>query len=229
MEYHEDYKTDNKLYPNLTPTAPEGEIHKPIGGGPMQTFRLQKISKIKKEIEQERDKRAALSKKYHRSVSVIGVVGSTLMLASMGLGISGIGVLSTVIATPIVTAMEGAALGAGIIGIIGNIISKKLALKAEKHEKIKTLADAKLNTISDHISKALEDDNISDEEYSLILSEIDKFNSMKEEIKTKIKVALDEEAKQSLIDRGKGEVMQYFQTMLEKNNKPNGAASNTYM
>ena len=50
-----------------------------------------------------------------------------------------------------------------------------MMLKAEKHEKIKMLAGAKLNTINDHISKALKDEKISDEEYSLILSESAKF------------------------------------------------------
>ena len=63
----------------------------------------------------------------------------------------------------------------------------------EKHEKIKTLAEVKLNTISDYVSKALEDDYISDEEYSLILNELVKFNEMKEEIRSKIKVSKDEE------------------------------------
>ena len=58
----------------------------------------------------------------------------------------------------------------------------------KKHEKNKTLADAKLNTISDLISKALADDQISDEKDSLILSELDKFNQMKEEIRSKIEI-----------------------------------------
>lgn len=75
------------------------------------------------------------------------------------------------------------------------------------------LADAKLNTISDHISKALKDAMVSDEEYSLILSEIDKFNSMKDEIRSKIKVALDEDVKQSLIEQGRVEALQSVQTM----------------
>jgi hypothetical protein len=209
-----------KLYPNLTPSAPEGEIH--IVAGSAQTYRLQKIGEIKKEIEQERDKRAALSKKYHRSVSVIGALGYIFGAVTMGLGVSGIGILSTIIAAPVAIAMEGAALGVGLLGIISGFFSKKLAMKAEKHEKIKTLADAKLNTISDHISRALMDDNISDEEYSLILSEIEKFNGMKEEIRSNIKVAIneiDEVTKQSLIDRGREEVRQCLQSMFEKNNE----------
>ena len=54
-------------------------------------------------------------------------------------------------------------------------------------------AGAKLNTINDHIAKALKDEKISDEEYSPILSENVKFEQMKEEIRSKIRVEIDEE------------------------------------
>lgn len=60
---------------------------------------------------------------------------------------------------------------------------------------IKMLTDTKLNTISDHISKALKDHQISDEEYSLILSELKIFNQMKKEIRTKVKIGIGEETK----------------------------------
>ena len=49
---------------------------------------------------------------------------------------------------------------------------KNQMMKAEMYEEIKTQAVAKLNTISDHITKALLDDIISVEEYYLILSDI---------------------------------------------------------
>lgn len=91
-------------------------------------------------------------------------------------------------------------------------------MKAEKHEKIKTLADAKINTISDHISKALKDNTISHDEYSLILDELEKFNCMKEEIRSKIKVVIDEQTKQSLINQGREETIMSFQKKLEKMN-----------
>ena len=55
----------------------------------------------------------------------------------------------------------------------------KLNLKAEKHEKIKVLSEAKLNTINDHISKALMDNHVTDEEFSLNLSELEKFREMR--------------------------------------------------
>ena len=43
------------------------------------------------------------------------------------------------------------------------------------------LAVSALNTISSLISKALSDDSISDEEYSLILLEFETFTRMKED------------------------------------------------
>ena len=76
--------------------------------------------------------------------------------------------------------MEAAALGTGLLLIVGNQTNKKLSMKPEKLEKIKTLADARLNTISDHISKALIDNHIPDEEFTLILCELSKFYQMKE-------------------------------------------------
>ena len=68
----------------------------------------------------------------------------------------------------------------GLIRIVGNHAIRKMSLKIEKHEKIAMLAVSSLNTISSLISKALSDDSISDEEYSLILFEFETFTRMKE-------------------------------------------------
>ena len=146
-------------------------------------YRLQRISEIQKLLENERDKRQTLSKKYHRVFNTISYIYTGLITVSMGLGVSGIGLLSTIIAAPVVVAMEAAALGIGLLTIGGSFINKKLSSKAEKHLQIKIMAESSLATIQDLISKALIDDYISDEEFSLIASELDKFNKMKEELK----------------------------------------------
>ena len=52
------------------------------------------------------------------------------------------------------------------------------------------LAVSSLNTISSLMSKALTDDPISDEEYSLILLEFETFTRMKEEFRIKSKTSL---------------------------------------
>jgi hypothetical protein len=123
--------------------------------------------------------------------------------------------LTTVIATPIVIAMEGVALGAGALSATGNIICDKvLSSKAKEHYQIMMLAQSKLSTISDHISKALKDNEICDEEFTLILSEIDKYNQLKEDFRSKTKTKLGEETKESLIKQGKEKAIEEFSTML---------------
>ena len=63
----------------------------------------------------------------------------------------------------------------GLLWVVENRAIKNMSLKIEKHEKIAMLAISTLNTISSLISKALSDDSISYEEYSLILLEFETF------------------------------------------------------
>ena len=161
--------------------------------GTAHAYRLAKIVDIQKEIQTERDKRAVLNTKYRKGVRIINVVDTISDLVALASGAATIAVLSTIIAAPIAVALQGLAVGAGVFSVIGRVVNRKLTLKSEKHEKIKTLAVVKLNTISDYVSKALEDGYISDEEYSLIQNELTKFNEMKEEIRSETKVSIDEE------------------------------------
>ena len=85
------------------PTAPPLQCIYPVLEGPQddqvlvateqKTYRLQHISRLQRQLEEERDLRAALYKKYHRGVNALD--GTTLINASMGLGVGGVGLLST--------------------------------------------------------------------------------------------------------------------------------------
>ena len=68
----------------------------------------------------------------------------------------------------------------------------RLAAKTKKHNKIRTLADTKLNTIDEYISEAIEDGDISHKELVLINSELKKFNELKEKIQAKTSTKLEE-------------------------------------
>ena len=68
----------NELYPIMPeweriapPSAP------PLDGG--QSYRLQKINEIQRVLEDEREKRHNLSKKYHKAVKVVGNIDSALV------------------------------------------------------------------------------------------------------------------------------------------------------
>ena len=154
-----------ELYPKL-PTAPPIEDQG-------QGYRLQKINEIQAFLEKEVVTREALSKKYFRAARIVNNVDTVLIAITIDGGAGGVALLSTVIAAPTVIAIEGVALFTEFLSIIGKYSMKKSTSKAEKHEKIKTIASAKLDTIASHVSKALTDNKVTDEEFQLILEELE--------------------------------------------------------
>ena len=140
-----------------------------------------------------------------------------LIAITIGGRAGGIGLLSTVIAAPTVIAIEGLALFTGFLSIIGKYSVKKSMSKAEKHEKIKTIASAKLDTIASHVSKALSDNKVTDEEFRMILEELEKYKVMKEEVRSKTKKKIVTETEETLIERGRQEARESFRKLVEKN------------
>ena len=78
-------------------------------------------------------------------------------------------------------------------------------------------ASAKLDTIASHISKAMMDNYISDEEFKLIIEELNKYKAMKEEIKNNTKKRIKTEEEESLIEKGRQESRESFRKLVEKN------------
>ena len=81
------------------------------------------------------------------------------------------------------------------------------------------MAISKLDTIGSHISKALMDDFISNEEFNLILEEMNKYKTLKEEIRNNTKKKLKKEEEESLIAKGREEAKASFRKLVETNNK----------
>ena len=196
------------LYPELP--AGQAETQSVNKTPPDQYFQLQEISRLRNHLEDEKDKRSQLYKKYRRGINAVDAADTALISASMGMGIGGVGLLTTVIAAPVVLGLEIAALGCGLLGVAGKFIGRRLSVKAKKHDEVRVLAESKLNTIADHVSRALTDGQISDEEFRLIIDEVQKYTQMKAEIRTGAQkahaaVTLDEETKNSLIQQGRDE------------------------
>ena len=198
------------IYPKL-PTDPPIEDQG-------QGYQLQKINEIQTFLEKEVKTREALSKKYFRAAKIVDNVDMVLITITIGAGVGGISLLSTIVAAPAVIVIEGVALFTGFLSIIGKYSIKKSTSKAEKHEKIKTIASTKLNTISSHISKALSDNKVTDDELRLILEELEKYKIMKEEARAKTKKKIVTEIEDTLIERGRQEARESFRKLVEKNN-----------
>ena len=208
-----------KIYPTLPtireqPTAPDI-----VNGGSDDrghSYRLKVINDVSKFLEEEISKRDAFSKKYFRISKIVNMVDNALIVVTIGAEGTGAVLLSTGVRAPFAVALGISGVVTGAISLIGNIFSKKATTKAEKHLKIKTLATAKLDTIASHVSKAMMDDFKSDEEFKLIMEEMNKYKALKEEVRSNTKNKLKTEEEESLIEKGRQEARESFRRLVEK-------------
>ena len=107
-----------------------------IDGTDEHIYRLKKICEIQEILIAERDKRNALSTKYNKGVNIINVIDHCLGVAAIRLGITGVGLLSTIVAAPAVIGMEALLILMGLLRVLGNQVIKKMLLKIEKNMKI---------------------------------------------------------------------------------------------
>ena len=205
-----------KIYPTL-PTIREQPTAPVVNGGSDDRGHSYRLNvDVQKFFEEEINKRDAFSKKYFRIAKIVNITDNALIVITIGAEGTGAVLLSTGVGAPFALALGISGVVTGAISLIGNIFSKKATTKAEKHLKIKTLAMAKLDTIASHISKAMMDDYISDEEFKLIMDEMNKYKALKEEIRSNTKKKLKTE-EESLIERGRQEARESFRKLVEKN------------
>ena len=182
----------DKVYPEL-PTIRELPTAPVVNGGADDrghSYRLKIIREVQEFLETEIKNRESFSKKYFRIAKVINIVDNALIIITFGAGGTGVVLLTTGVGIPFALALEIGGMITGGISLIGNIFNRKATIKAEKHLKIKTLATAKLDTIASHVSKAFTDNFVSNEEFNLILEEMNKYKTLKEEVRTNTKKKL---------------------------------------
>ena len=141
--------------------------------------------------------RKSLYKKYKRSINITDGVDTGLISASVIL--AGVG-----ITVPIMLPLEIAAVVCGCMGVCVKLVRRKLMSKTQKHYEIKTLGESKLNSIKDLISKALQDGQISESEFKMVLNEMEKYSELKQEIKTTKNIEITDEEKKINRTRANG-------------------------
>ena len=208
----------DKVYPEL-PTIRELPSAPVVNGGADDRghgYRLKYIQEIQKFLEEEIKEREAFSKKYFRISRIINIVDNGLAAVTLGAGGTGSALLLTSVGAPFAAALAIGGVVVGGISIIGNFYSRKAKTKGEKHLRISERAISKLDTIASHVSKALIDDFVSNEEFNLILEEMNKYKALKEEIRNNTKKKLKNEEKESLIEKGRQEATNSFRKLVEK-------------
>ena len=137
-----------------------------------------------------------------------GLSSATLVTALTGFGI---------VASP---ALAGVATVFGLLSAGFTVVSKRLERKVTKHEKIYTLALAKLNSVAELISKALTDKRISDSEFTIILREVQKYHELKAAIRDGFKNTKTENKETQTqppdLDKLKGELRKEIKQEFQK-------------
>ena len=185
----------NKIYPQLPNNVDPSSSLQSVN------FRLQKSSEVLQNLEREIKHYEDVRKKYNRvrgiftKISVCGGFISVILSASgLGTSLTGFG---AVVGVPL--GVVGGIFGG--VSVIFGVATKRLSNKVSKHEQTASIAKSKLNTINDLVSKALKDNVISDQEFSIILAELEKFQKLKLEVRQKFRRDTEKNLNMSQIRR----------------------------
>ena len=200
----------------LQPTAPE--LYPQL----QPDFRIQKINEISTTLNAEVSHYRVVGKKYKRAKkfvnwSAAGSSGLSFVFssASFGSALSIVGLPATIPLGGV-----GGAFAFVSSGLI--VASKKLDSKIKKHQEIVTLAIAKRDTVDRLISKTLADNQITDGEFQLIMTEFSQYNVLKEAVRAK----LTRKPSQPNVDKIRKEVRGEVEEEFRKKINALAAASN---
>ena len=162
-------------------------------------FRLYEIKKIENYFISEVNERKSCSKKLSKYATAFDYIDKILIILSATTGGVSIFSFTSVIGAPARIASASFTL---IFSITTGIVKKLLNItrnKKKKHDKILMLAKSKFNSIETLISQALNDMEISHEEFITIFKEKDRYEKMKENIRDKNEIKKQEIIKLSSI------------------------------
>ena len=163
------YETE-KIYPPIPASAPPDD----------ESYRLKKIDELEKFLRSEVDLRDKLTKRFKRRATATTFSDGSVIAAITALGWASIGLASTGIGIALIPILGSTGVFLGLGSAVIRKTQRIFDSKAKKHDKIKTLAESKLDTISGIVSKAIEDSHIDHQEYLLILKEVEHYRTMKE-------------------------------------------------
>ena len=145
-------------------------------------YRLDEINKIKDYFNNEIKERKDIIKKLNKYLVSFDYLDKIFIVLSASFGTLSIASYASLVGTP--AGIAGSSLS--LIFTIGTGISKSLLKltkkRKKKHNKIIVLAKTKLNMIDTLLSSALNDSEISHEEFTNIINEANIYENIKENI-----------------------------------------------
>ena len=180
------------LYPELPQNVSEDQKVEQSDTSEAKQFRLHKISEIRHFLENEVNQRDKLRRKYKSAWNVFYNMSQVSGVLAIGSGAGAVGTLATGVGAAISIPLSSAAIVGGLLSGSCVAFGKATMKKVEKHESIKRTAESSLNTVNDLVSRALEDGEISNEDFHHILREMENYRSHKAGIKSRTRSDLIE-------------------------------------
>ena len=175
----------------VLPSAPEYrhsdtqmQTFYPVLADDNSNVRLNRISDIEKEIENEANHYRQVTQKYRKAYLCVHWSAVSLGVATAAHSSTVIATLASGFAAPASISLGGVAALTGVSSTGLTAFGKNLQTEVTKHEKIYTLAFAKLDSVRELVSKALKDNKISDIEFNIIVREVQKIHDLKANIRT---------------------------------------------
>ena len=165
-------------------------------------FRLNKINEIKDYFVAEIKEREIMTKRLSKYIASFHYFDKSLIVLSVTTGIISIASFVTVIGIPVRMMSASCSLAFSITTEIIKKLLKTTRNKKKKHNKIVMLARSKLNSIESKISEALINNEVSHEDFLIIINEEKKYWELKENIRMMNSQISDAE-KNDLIEEGK--------------------------
>ena len=167
------YDNETKIYPDLTPTAPQEP----------QSYRLYKLSEIEAYFLNEIEVREQIARKMKQFNTITGIVDTGLFTSSVITGGISITAFASGVGLPVGISLSGTSLLLSPATAITRKSFKIFTVNQEKHDSIKLLAESKLGSIANIILQAMEDEDTSPTEFYKVLQEVEKYRKLKADIR----------------------------------------------
>ena len=210
------HDNETKIYPDLNPTAPQE----------LKSYRLQKLAEIEAYLLNEIEVRERIAKKVKRFNTITGIVDTGLITSTVITGGISTAAFASGVGLPVGIALSGTSLLLSLATAITRKSFKIFTVKQEKHDSIKLLAQAKLDSITDIISQAMQDGDISPTEFHKVLQEVEKYRKLKADIRNQAKTKIKEitkEQREELLEQGRKEGKEDFLRKIANSSGTQGA------
>ena len=147
-------------------------------------FRLDEISKIENYFIEEINQRKSCSKKLSKYVAVFDYIDKILIVLSAATGGVYIFLFTSIVGASVGITSASFTLIFSLTTGINKIFLSTTRKKKKKHDKILMLAKSKLSSIETLVWQALIDMEISHGEFITILNEKDKYEKMKDNLRS---------------------------------------------